>query len=124
MTEGLREFDDSIGKCCHCRKLVFKTENWVIPFASPYYDCSQEWDIVIYDGKIPNAERALGRAIYKNGIFEDTNIIQLSHGYKDRIGKWDHLMNGGGVLWHEILHMKCKCDWHSHWDVLREIKGD
>jgi len=36
MTEGLREFDDSIGKCCHCRKLVFKTENWVIPF--PYGD--------------------------------------------------------------------------------------
>ena len=96
-----------------------------LTFASPYYDCNEKWDIEIYDGKIPNAEGVLGRAIYKNSILEDTNIIQLSHDYKERIGKWDRLMkSGGGVLWHEILHMKCKCDWHSHWDVLREIKGD
>lgn len=27
MTEGLREFDDSIGRCSHCNELVFKSDN-------------------------------------------------------------------------------------------------
>ena len=31
MTEGLREFDDSRGRCCHCGKLIFREEEWVIP---------------------------------------------------------------------------------------------
>ncbi len=31
MTEGLREFDDSRGRCCHCGKLIFKGESWCIP---------------------------------------------------------------------------------------------
>lgn len=31
MSEGLREFDNSKGRCCHCGKLIFKEENFVIP---------------------------------------------------------------------------------------------
>ena len=31
MTEELREFDDSWGRCHHCGKLMFKGEEWVIP---------------------------------------------------------------------------------------------
>jgi hypothetical protein len=32
MTEGLREFDDSWGRCCHCGKLIFRNEkDWVLP---------------------------------------------------------------------------------------------
>ena len=50
MTEGLREYDDSIGRCIHCDKLVFKEEDWVIPHYAPlsvgksfaHKDCEQE----------------------------------------------------------------------------------
>ncbi len=31
MSQGLREFDDSRGRCHHCGKLIFKGESWVIP---------------------------------------------------------------------------------------------
>jgi len=31
LAEELREFDDSRGRCCHCGKLIFKGESWVIP---------------------------------------------------------------------------------------------
>lgn len=31
MSEGLREFDDSIGKCYHCNKLIFKKDDFIIP---------------------------------------------------------------------------------------------
>ena len=31
MVEGLREFDDSIGRCMYCHKLIFKDEDWSIP---------------------------------------------------------------------------------------------
>jgi len=31
MSEGLREFDDSRGRCYHCGKLIFEGEAWVIP---------------------------------------------------------------------------------------------
>ncbi len=31
MTGGLRDYDDSIGRCVHCDKLIFKDEDWVIP---------------------------------------------------------------------------------------------
>ncbi len=32
MSEVLREFDDSIGRCVHCDELVFKSEGWCLPF--------------------------------------------------------------------------------------------
>lgn len=31
MSEGLREFDNSRGRCYHCGKLVFDGETWCIP---------------------------------------------------------------------------------------------
>jgi len=27
----LREFDNSIGRCCHCGKLIFREDEWIIP---------------------------------------------------------------------------------------------
>jgi hypothetical protein len=52
MTEGLREYDDSLGRCVHCGKLVFKDDDWVMPhyFTSmlmtkptiAHRDCEQE----------------------------------------------------------------------------------
>jgi len=93
---------------------------------SPYYDCNNEWDIIIYDKTtdiIPGTDKAIGSASYSRPIF-DKPAIGLVHDYKERVGKWDHMTKGGGVLWHEILHMKCKCDWHARWDVLEDIEGD
>lgn len=31
LTEGLRDFDDSRGRCYHCGKLIFEDDAWVIP---------------------------------------------------------------------------------------------
>ena len=48
---GLREYDDSIGRCVHCGKLVFKDEDWVMPHYGgmlmtkatfAHRDCDQE----------------------------------------------------------------------------------
>lgn len=93
-----------------------------LTFTSPYYDCSDEWDIMIYDDKIIGSD-ALGTADWTRNVFDDRKKISLVHDYKTKEGKHDHLMKGGGILWHEILHMKCECDWHKRWDVLEKIKG-
>lgn len=97
-----------------------------LTFVSPYYDCSEKWDIQIYDdtvNKIPHTRGAIGTASWDRNVFTDREKISLVHNYKEREGIHDHYLKGGGVLWHEILHMKCKCDWHAHWDVIEE-KGD
>ncbi len=42
MIKGLREFDDSVGRCTYCDKLIFKDEDWTIPqfmvFAGQYHE--------------------------------------------------------------------------------------
>lgn len=46
MVEGLREFDDSRGRCLRCSKLVFKDEEWVIAYYShdiSHKDCEQDY---------------------------------------------------------------------------------
>ena len=45
--EGLREFDDSRGRCSHCNKLVFKDEEWVIRQYTHdivHSNCEQEYN--------------------------------------------------------------------------------
>jgi len=37
MTEELREFDDSRGRCFYCHKLIFKGETWIIPFLTTMF---------------------------------------------------------------------------------------
>ena len=52
MTEELREFDDSIGRCIHCGELIFKSDNdFVLPdpgiiegkLRLAHRDCEQEY---------------------------------------------------------------------------------
>ena len=94
-----------------------------LTFTSPYYDCSEHWDIQIYEDAIPNSS-AIGQSLWDRNILTKKEKISLVGDYKEREGIHDHFLKGGGVLWHEILHMKCKCDWHAHWDTLKEIDGD
>ena len=52
MSDRLREYDNSLGRCVHCGKLVFKDEDWVYPHYAGIYamikatfahrDCDQE----------------------------------------------------------------------------------
>lgn len=50
MVKVLREYDDSIGRCVHCDKLIFKGEDWVMPHYAgmlttatlAHRDCEQE----------------------------------------------------------------------------------
>ena len=73
---------------------------------APYYDCSEEWDIKIYDNStkyIPNTEDALGQAVFKVPFFKD-EIRLVSH-HNNAIGKHDRMLYGGGILWHEVIHM-------------------
>lgn len=94
-----------------------------LTMVSPYYDCNSEWNIIIYDettDKIPGSSSAIGSATWTKNMLSEKGQIELVHNYKDLKGKRDHLLKGGGVLWHEILHMKCKCNWHDHWDTLDE----
>lgn len=89
---------------------------------SPYYDCNSHINIEILSERSLNDNLSIGTAEYGHSIFDNNGTIQLVHDYKERTGLRDHLLKGKGVLWHEILHMKCKCDWHEHWDVLAKTK--
>jgi len=81
---------------------------------SPYYDCSEKWNIIIYDGNIPDSENALGTAMYDTPYGKE---IELVSKHSSSTGVHDKMLKGGGVLWHEILHMYCKCNWHEYWDA-------
>jgi len=90
---------------------------------SPYYDCSSEVTIQIYEDRLPDT-KAIGITEWTRNPFLGKGIISLAGDYKERRGTHDHFLKGGGVLWHEILHIKCKCDWHAHWDTLKQISDD
>ena len=84
---------------------------------SPYYDCSEEWNIVIYDESqkyIPNSDNSLGQAVFNVPFTKDE--IRLVSNHNNATGKHDRMLYGGGVLWHEVLHLMCECDWHKIWD--------
>lgn len=93
-----------------------------LTMVTPYYDCNSHIDIEIYNGTIPDRMNSLGMSMYGHSIFDTGGTIKLVHDYKVKTGKWDHLLKGKGVLWHEILHMKCKCDWHKRWDMIDDMK--
>ncbi len=84
---------------------------------SPYYDCSEKWNIVIYEEEydhIPDTENAIGTAMYHSPFGKE---IELVYNHQTAKGLHDHMLKGGGVLWHEVLHMYCGCNWHEYWDV-------
>lgn len=70
---------------------------------SPFYDCDEKWIIKIFDTSTieciinGNSQYLLGCYHWYN----DRNpIIKLANSYN------------GTVLWHEIKHIQCRCNYH------------
>lgn len=95
-----------------------------LTFTSPYYDCSEEWDIIVYDDSIDglkcgdNTPNSLGCSTYDR-IFKN-NMIELVHNHAEITGKHTPKLKHESILWHELLHLTCECGWHDYWDK----KGD
>jgi hypothetical protein len=91
-----------------------------LTFASPYYDCSEEWDIIVYDESegllyCGNEEpRSLGCSGYDRLLKND--YIELVYNHDEIMGKHTGKIKGGGILQHELLHQMCECNWHEKWD--------
>lgn len=91
-----------------------------LTFASPYYDCSEEWDIIVYDESegllyCGNEEpRSLGCSGYDRLLKND--YIELVYNHHEIMGKHTGKIKGGGILFHELLHQMCECNWHERWD--------
>ncbi len=91
-----------------------------LTFASPYYDCSEEWDIIVYDDSVEllkcgrEEPSALGCSTYSKLFGND--YIELVHNHYEIMGKHTPKVKGGGILQHELLHQMCECNWHEKWD--------
>ncbi len=96
-----------------------------LTFASPYYDCNENWDIYLHDEKALKCGRpeptSLGCATY-NTPFKDDKIDLVSD-YTERDGKHSPKLKHNDILWHELLHQMCECDWHEKWDYERDSRA-
>jgi len=104
-----------------------------LTFAAPYYDCGETWYIQMYDQRfIPEVcngvklvrgcmNQKTFRGITGQGKYyeeEGPIIIHIGseHGtlttdFDFPYSKW--LISVHSVLYHELTHAKCKCDWHD-----------
>ena len=90
-----------------------------LTFVAPYYDCSEEWHIVLHDTNGIKCTRpeptALGCATFKAPFKNDR--IDLVSDYTERTGLYTPKLKHEDILWHELLHLMCECNWHAHWEV-------
>ena len=87
-----------------------------LTFASPYYDCNENWDIYLHDEELVKCGggEALGCATYYRVFGNDK--IDLVSDYPEREGLHSPKLKHNNILWHELLHQMCECDWHEYWD--------
>ena len=87
-----------------------------LTFMAPYYDCSEQWDINVYDTEFIKcgSKEVLGCATYDR-LFGN-NKIDLVQNHDERVGLHTPKLKHESILWHELIHLKCKCDWHEYWD--------
>ena len=97
-----------------------------ITFVSPYYDCDEKWILVFEDTLIIPSNHdvpVVGHAV-DTTILPHNPISQFypSIRFNDHrewlavgIVERDACYNGicYSVLWHEIKHLMCDCDWHE-----------
>lgn len=89
-----------------------------LTFASPYYDCNENWDIILHDEENLKCGRpepkSLGCATYHIPFIDDK--IDIVSDYSERTGTHTPKLKHEDILWHELLHLMCECDWHEYWD--------
>jgi len=87
-----------------------------LTFIAPYYDCSEEWDINIYDTEFVECgkNKVLGCATYDR--FFGNDKIDMVSDYTERTGLHTPKLKHEDMLWHELLHLMCECGWHEYWD--------
>lgn len=78
---------------------------------SPFYDCSETWEIRMYDTP-PNIQCNNNDPAYHSFgcaklLTKTIHVVDFSE-HKDRFGMT--------VLEHELEHLKCKCDFHSFYN--------
>jgi len=84
---------------------------------APFYDCSEQWTIEIHDSLFlqdPNGYWVTGYADYKN------NVIGIGTARMDSC--WDGRCLP--LLWHELKHLQCDCNWHEKLKPTRDIWKD
>ena len=93
-----------------------------LTFVAPYYDCSEEWNIYVHDvnGLKCGREEAryLGCATFHIPFKNDK--IDIVSNYPERTGVHTPKLIHEDILWHELLHQMCECDWHAYWDELKD----
>ena len=94
-----------------------------LTFASPYYDCNENWDIYLHDTELIECggREVLGCATF-NRLFEN-NKIDIVSDYPIRDGLHTPKLKHEDILWHELLHQMCSCDWHTYWDRLNDSRA-
>lgn len=79
---------------------------------APYYDCSETITIMVSDQMyIPCNDKGGNLGCAKLGKRGDRQYILLGKSafiYEDKYGN--------DVLWHEIKHIRCQCNWHRELD--------
>jgi len=97
-----------------------------LTFASPYYDCNENWDINIHDDELLKCGReeasSLGCATYYLFSKGDKRIDIVSD-YPERDGKHTPKLKHEDILWHELIHLICECDWHEYWDKKEDTRS-
>ena len=77
-------------------------------YTSPYYDCSEQWEIEVYDQAVLCHENDLILAAGCTNF--ETKTIKI---YNYAMYEYDKDEYGFTVLEHELEHLKCICDFHS-----------
>jgi len=74
-------------------------------YASPHYDCSEQWKIELYDVPIPcfDVQEFVLAAGCTDFSTKTIKIYEYENEPEDRFT----------VLEHELQHLKCMCNFHS-----------
>ena len=95
-----------------------------LTLASPYYDCNENWDINVHDTEYIDCgrgEEILGCATFYR-VFENDKIDIVSD-YSERKGEHTPKLKHEDILWHELIHLMCECDWHEYWDKKEDTRS-
>ena len=97
----------------------------------PYYDCSENWFLAFSNSTwivTPAKKYVSGWSVHEN-LVDRYPICEAYVGFEERFGEeycdspyfgfgnskldscWDDKCIS--LIWHEIKHMKCNCNWHE-----------